>query len=171
MQTCMKKATMFTAALLLLPRPHFAGEIKIGVAEALTGPIAKYGVPDQERLCPGGRRDQREGGRQRATSIILVIEDEQGKKEEAINVFKKFIFQDKVLAIFGPTLSNSAFAADPIANPRRPLSSAPRTLPRASRPSAPTCFATPLPRRTSCPMVVTAAKKKLGLRKGGDPLR
>ena len=37
-----------------------------------------------------------------------MIEDEQGKKEEAINVFKKLIFQDKVLMVFGPTLSNSA---------------------------------------------------------------
>ena len=47
--------------------------------------------------------------------IVLVVEDEQGKKEEAINAFKKLIFQDKVLMLFGPTLSNSAQAADPIA--------------------------------------------------------
>jgi branched-chain amino acid transport system substrate-binding protein len=47
--------------------------------------------------------------------IELVIEDEQGKKEEAINVFKKLIFQDKVLMLFGPTLSNSAQASDPVA--------------------------------------------------------
>src|SRR6185436_11320404 len=44
-----------------------------------------------------------------------VIEDEQGKKEDAINVFKKLIFQDQGLMVFGPTLSNSAQAADPIA--------------------------------------------------------
>ena len=44
-----------------------------------------------------------------------MIEDEQGKKEEAINVFKKLIFSDNVLMVFGPTLSNPAQAADPIA--------------------------------------------------------
>jgi len=44
-----------------------------------------------------------------------MIEDEQGKKEEAINVFKKLIFQDKVLMLFGPTLSNSSQASDPVA--------------------------------------------------------
>ena len=49
------------------------------------------------------------------SKIELVIEDEQGKKEEAINVFKKLIFQDKVLMLFGPTLSNSAQASDPVA--------------------------------------------------------
>ena len=47
--------------------------------------------------------------------LELVIEDEQGKKEEAINVFKKLIFRDKVLMLFGPTLSNSAQASDPVA--------------------------------------------------------
>jgi len=47
--------------------------------------------------------------------LELVIEDEQGKKEEAINVFKKLIFQDKVVLLFGPTLSNSAQASDPVA--------------------------------------------------------
>ncbi|MET0184157.1 MAG: ABC transporter substrate-binding protein, partial [Achromobacter sp.] len=47
--------------------------------------------------------------------IVLVVEDEQGKKEEAINVFKKLIFQDRVLMVFGPTLSNSAQAAHPVA--------------------------------------------------------
>ena len=56
--------------------------------------------------------------------IVLVVEDEQGKKEEAINVFKKLIFKDNVLMVFGPTLSNSAQAADPASEPRadqRPL--------------------------------------------------
>ncbi|HEX7488000.1 MAG TPA: ABC transporter substrate-binding protein, partial [Anaeromyxobacteraceae bacterium] len=42
-------------------------------------------------------------------------EDEAGKKEQAIDVFKKLIFQDKVIALFGPTLSSSAQAADPVA--------------------------------------------------------
>ena len=53
------------------------------------------------------------------SKIELVIEDEQGKKEEAINVFKKLIFQDKVLMLFGPTLSNSAQASDPVAQARQ----------------------------------------------------
>ncbi len=55
------------------------------------------------------------GGGVNGSKIELVIEDEQGKKDEAINAFKKLIFQDKALMLFGPTLSNSAQAADPIA--------------------------------------------------------
>lgn len=92
-----------------------AADIKIGMAEALTGPAAKYGVAIKNGFTLAAEGINAKGGIN-GNKIVLVIEDEQGKKEEAINVFKKLIFQDKVLMIFGPTLSNSAFAADPIAN-------------------------------------------------------
>jgi len=91
-----------------------AAEIKIGVAEALTGNAAQYGVPIRKgfELAVG---ELNGSGGINSNKIELVIEDEQGKKEEAINVFKKLIFQDKVLMLFGPTLSNSAQASDPVA--------------------------------------------------------
>lgn len=92
-----------------------AADIKIGVAEALTGPAAKYGVAIKNGFTLAAEELNAKGG-VNGNKFVLVIEDEQGKKEDAINVFKKLIFQDKVLMIFGPTLSNSAFAADPIAN-------------------------------------------------------
>ena len=92
-----------------------AADIKVGVAEALTGPAAKYGVAIKNGFTLAADGINAKGG-VNGNKIALVVEDEQGKKEEAINVFKKLIFQEKVLLIFGPTLSNSAFAADPIAN-------------------------------------------------------
>jgi len=89
-------------------------QIKIGVAEALTGNASQYGTPIRKafELAVG---EINGGGGINGNKIELVIEDEQGKKEEAINVFKKLIFQDKVLMLFGPTLSNSAQASDPVA--------------------------------------------------------
>jgi len=92
-----------------------AADIRIGVAEALSGPAAQYGVSAKNGFMLAAEQINAKGGIN-GNRITLVIEDEQGKKEEAINVFKKLAFQDKVLMIFGPTLSNSAFAADPIAN-------------------------------------------------------
>lgn len=92
-----------------------AADIKVGVAEALTGPAAKYGIAIKNGFTLAADGINAKGG-VNGNKIALVVEDEQGKKEEAINVFKKLIFQEKVLLIFGPTLSNSAFAADPIAN-------------------------------------------------------
>jgi len=89
-------------------------QIKIGVAEALTGNAAQYGVPIRKGFDLAVSEINGSGGIN-GQKIELVIEDEQGKKEEAINVFKKLIFQDKVLLLFGPTLSNSAQASDPVA--------------------------------------------------------
>jgi branched-chain amino acid transport system substrate-binding protein len=93
----------------------FAADIKIGVAEALTGPAGRYGVAIKNGFTLAADEINAKGG-VNGNKIALVVEDEQGKKEEAINVFKKLIFQDKVLMVFGPTLSNSAFAAHPVGN-------------------------------------------------------
>ncbi|MFZ6861796.1 ABC transporter substrate-binding protein [Undibacterium sp. Ji67W] len=92
-----------------------AAEIKLGIAEALSGPAAKYGTAIKNGFNLAADNINAKGGIN-GDKITLIIEDEQGKKEEAINAFKKLIFQSKVLMVFGPTLSNSAFAADPIAN-------------------------------------------------------
>lgn len=92
-----------------------AADIRIGVAEALSGPAAQYGVSAKNGFMLAVEQINAKAGIN-GNKIELVIEDEQGKKEEAINVFKKLAFQNKVLMIFGPTLSNSAFAANPIAN-------------------------------------------------------
>lgn len=91
-----------------------AAEIKIGVAEALTGNASQYGTPIRRGFELAAGEINAAGGLA-GTQLALVIEDEQGRKEEAINVFKKLIFRDRVLMLFGPTLSNSAQASDPVA--------------------------------------------------------
>jgi branched-chain amino acid transport system substrate-binding protein len=112
----MKLKRILSGAILVFG--YLAGiagaQIKIGAAEALTGNAAQYGAPIRRgfELALG---EINGAGGINGQKIELVIEDEQGKKEEAINVFKKLIFQDKVLMLFGPTLSNSAQASDPVA--------------------------------------------------------
>jgi branched-chain amino acid transport system substrate-binding protein len=91
-----------------------AEAIKIGVAEALSGGAAQYGISIRNGFQLAADEINAAGG-VNGSQIELVIEDDQGKKDEAINAFKKLIFQDKALMLFGPTLSNSAQAADPIA--------------------------------------------------------
>ncbi|MEO8300025.1 MAG: ABC transporter substrate-binding protein, partial [Burkholderiales bacterium] len=91
-----------------------AAEIKIGAAEALSGPAGQYGQSIRNGLQLAVDEINGNGGI-KGDKITVLFEDEQGKKEQAIDVFKKLIFQDKVLMVFGPTLSNSAQAADPIA--------------------------------------------------------
>jgi branched-chain amino acid transport system substrate-binding protein len=91
-----------------------AAEIKLGVAEALTGNAAQYGVPIRRGFELAVSEINGAGGIN-GQNIRLVVEDEQGRKEEAINVFRKLIFKDRVLMLFGPTLSNSAQASNPVA--------------------------------------------------------
>jgi branched-chain amino acid transport system substrate-binding protein len=102
------------AALVAVTGLAQAADIKLGVAEALSGGAAQYGQSIRAGFQLAAHEINAAGGIN-GNKLVLVIEDEQGKKEEAINAFKKLIFQDKVLMIFGPTLSNSAQAADPIA--------------------------------------------------------
>ena len=102
------------AAALSLGAAQAADPIKIGVAEALSGGAAQYGISIRNGFQMAVEEINAAGG-VNGSKIELVIEDEQGKKDEAINAFKKLIFQDKALMLFGPTLSNSAAAADPIA--------------------------------------------------------
>src|SRR5207253_11331082 len=47
--------------------------------------------------------------------LEVLFEDDGSSKEQGINVFQKFINQDKVSVIIGPTLSTTATAADPLA--------------------------------------------------------
>ena len=112
------KPTLFKTSLLAVAAAFActaqAADLRIGVAAALSGGAAQYGAAIRNGFQLAAEQINAAGGIN-GDKIQLVVEDEQGKKEEGINVFKKLIFQDKVLMVFGPTLSNSAQAANPIA--------------------------------------------------------
>ena len=87
------------------------GGIKIGAALSLTGGGASYGAQQKAGLQAAADELNAAGG----PKIELQIEDDASTKEQGITVFQKLINRDKVAAIIGPTLSNTASAADPIA--------------------------------------------------------
>lgn len=89
--------------------------VKVGVAHALTGAIALYGEPIVKGIELAVEQMNEQDYIGEGKKIQLIIEDTVGDKKQAINVFEKLIKSDGVSAILGPTLSNSAFAADPIA--------------------------------------------------------
>jgi branched-chain amino acid transport system substrate-binding protein len=99
-------------------QPGQGNEIVVGAVWSLTGHAALYGTPQKnaadlavEELSASGRF----GGR----TIRLVTEDDRSTQEGAIAAVDKLTSRDRVVAILGPTLSNSAKAADPIAQERR----------------------------------------------------
>ncbi|MGO8692834.1 MAG: ABC transporter substrate-binding protein [Rectinemataceae bacterium] len=89
-------------------------EIRIGAVETLTGDNAAYGISIRRglELAVAEVNASRFLG---ASKIRLIVMDDKADKQEGISVFTKLIDEEKVAAIIGPTLSSTAFAADPIA--------------------------------------------------------
>jgi branched-chain amino acid transport system substrate-binding protein len=141
-----------------------AADIKIGVAEALTGPAAKYGIAIKNGFVLAADEINAKGGIN-GNKIALIVEDEQGKKEEAINVFKKLIFKDKVLMVFGPTLSNSAFAAHPIANAAKTVGFGTSNTAEGVTNIGPFVFRNSVMEADVLPVATRAAVKHFGVKK------
>ena len=93
--------------------PASSNSVKIGAALSLTGAAASYGA--QQRAGIQTAVDEINQSGALPLKLEVVIEDDGSSKEQGITVFQKFINRDKVSAIIGPTLSNTASAADPIA--------------------------------------------------------
>jgi branched-chain amino acid transport system substrate-binding protein len=93
---------------------NLTGEIPIGAVWSLTGDAAVYG-PSQKNAAVMAFDEINKSGMLGKAKVKLITEDDRSTKEGAIAAFDKLIKRDKVVAILGPTLSNSAKAADPIA--------------------------------------------------------
>lgn len=88
--------------------------IPIGIAVAQTSNVALLG---QEQVIGAKIAEQllNQKGGVNGTPIKLIFQDTAGDEQGAINAFNTLINQNKVVGIVGPTLSQQAFGADPIA--------------------------------------------------------
>ena len=88
--------------------------IPIGIAVAQTSNVALLGQEQVTGVKIAETYFNKLGG-VNGTPIRLVLQDTAGDEQGAINAFNTLISQDKVVGIVGPTLSQQAFSADPIA--------------------------------------------------------
>jgi branched-chain amino acid transport system substrate-binding protein len=88
--------------------------IPIGVAVAQTSNVALLGQEQVIGVKIAEELFNKQGG-VNGTPIKLFIQDTAGDEQGAINAFNTLITQSKVVGIVGPTLSQQAFGADPIA--------------------------------------------------------
>jgi branched-chain amino acid transport system substrate-binding protein len=151
------------AAALIACSAH-AADIKIGVTEALTGGAAQYGNNIRNGLQLAADDINAAGGIN-GSKLDLIIEDEQTKKEEAINAFKKLIFQDKVLMVFGPTLSNSALSAQPLAQAAKIVAFGTSNTVDGITDPGDYIFRNSVTESAVIPVTVKTAQAKLGLKK------
>ena len=101
----MKTRIVVIVALVLccVSSASFAGEpIKIGAFFALSGPAANIGTPTKLVAQMAVDKINKEGGIG-GRPIELVIGDTESDPTKAAVIAKKFIFNDKVAAIIGPT--------------------------------------------------------------------
>jgi branched-chain amino acid transport system substrate-binding protein len=90
------------------------GTIPIGIAVAQTSNTALLG---QEQIVGAKIAEKffNDRGGVNGTPIKLIYQDTGGDEQGAINAFNTLISQNKVVGIVGPSASQQAFAADPIA--------------------------------------------------------
>ncbi len=84
--------------------------VPVGAALSLTGAAASYGESQQKGIeIAEEELSQKEG-----VTYDVTIEDDQTDPRQGITVFEQFV-EDGTSVIIGPTLSNTAFQAQPIA--------------------------------------------------------
>jgi branched-chain amino acid transport system substrate-binding protein len=110
------KMLLAITAALGMATPALAADktVKIGAALSMTGPAAVYGASQKAGVL-AAVEEVNKSGMLKGAKLEAVIEDDASTKEQGIAVFQRFINRDKVAAIIGPTLSNTATAADPLA--------------------------------------------------------
>jgi len=92
--------------------------IPIGIGVAQTSNVSLLGQEEVAGAKIAEKYFNDRGGIS-GTQIKLVFQDTGGDEAGAINAFQTLITSNKVLGIVGPTLSQQAFAADPVAERAR----------------------------------------------------
>ena len=146
-------------------------DVKVGLATSKSG-AANFYNPQQTNgaqlavdqfNATGGFQ----GGRQK---IQLIVEDDGSARDQGITAFKKFIEQDKVTAILGPTLSAVAAGAHPVAQAAStPVIAISNTglgiVGKCDYGPCDWIFRASLGEQSAVPETVKAATSKLGLKK------
>ncbi len=86
--------------------------LKVGVYGSLTGSDATFGQSTKKGIELAVKEINAAGGIGGAT-IVLKVEDDQGRPEEAATVVDKLISQDNVIAVVGEVASSRSIAAAP----------------------------------------------------------
>ncbi|HEY3052494.1 MAG TPA: ABC transporter substrate-binding protein [Thermoanaerobaculia bacterium] len=110
-----------------------ASEIPIGVYLALTGPEASFGNASAQGIKLAAEEINASGGIL-GKRVRLIVEDDQGKAEEAASVVTKLITSNDVIAILGENSSNQSLAAAPICQANKvPMVSVSSTNPAVTK--------------------------------------
>ncbi|CAN5418651.1 ABC transporter substrate-binding protein [soil metagenome] len=85
--------------------------VPVGVVFSLTGGAAVFGATQANGVELAAQELNEQGG----VTYETIREDDASDPAQGITAFEKLLNQDDVAVIIGPTLSNTAFSTDPIA--------------------------------------------------------
>lgn len=108
---------MLVVAVLLAGGCGGGGQEKlvVGVYGSLTGNDATFGQSTKNGVLLAVDELQKSAqGRIGGLELTTVVEDDQGRPEEAATVVKKLISQDQVIAVIGEVASSRSLAAAPV---------------------------------------------------------
>src|SRR5213594_242879 len=147
------------------PKP----DIKIGLATAKSDAANFYNPQQSNGALLAVEQINAVGGINGA-KIQLIIEDDGSVRDQGITVFRKFIEQDRVAAILGPTLSAVAAGAHPVAQAASvPVIAISNTgigiVGKCDYGPCDWIFRASLGEQSAVPETVKAATQKLGLKK------
>jgi len=94
--------------------------ILIGAVLTVTGPTAAYGIDQARGLALAAKLINATGGINGA-KIRVAVKDDGGSPVTAEAMMRMLITKNKVLAVVGPTFSNAASMADPVADQLKTL--------------------------------------------------
>ncbi|GAC1329779.1 MAG: ABC transporter substrate-binding protein [Candidatus Dormibacteria bacterium] len=95
---------------------NYAGKtLQLGAVISLNGPGSVYGLQQKSGIQLAVETINKSGGINGA-QIAVDIQDDSSTQQQGAQVFQTEIQEKKAVGIIGPTLSNTAIAAHPVAN-------------------------------------------------------
>lgn len=90
--------------------PNEKEPVKIGIINSLSGAVSSYGTSCNNGILLALDEVNNKGGILDGRMISYIVEDDQGKIEDASTAAQKLINQDEVVAIIGATISSCSNA-------------------------------------------------------------
>ncbi|MBI5070002.1 MAG: ABC transporter substrate-binding protein [Deltaproteobacteria bacterium] len=160
-------ASLLVAVALLPGLARAETVVKIGAALSMTGPAAAYGAQQKAGILAAVEQINK-SGTLKGVKLEAVVEDDGSTKEQGIAVFQRFINKDKVAAIIGPTLSNTAYATNPLAQAAGvPVVAVSNTAPKGITDIGEWIWRVSLTEAQVIPGALKAAQQKLGFKSAG----
>jgi len=113
--------------------PQQPADLVVGVYGSLTGTTATFGISTRDGIAMATDEANQAGG-VFGKKIRLIVEDDQGKPEEAQTVVTKLVNKDRVIAVLGEVASSRSLAAAPVCQQNRvPMITPSSTNPRVTQ--------------------------------------